>query len=350
MFRFAPFNTPAFRSFAANSGSVVARAEEDARHALKNLPEQVAISFRGLATDIKMDQHVQRVANEARWDAMESRLEQLTGLLGMIAGSKASKGRKPKAGEWSTSSLASIVAHILFASAAVLPFLVPVQDIGPLMTTTQVPPSSSSSQPSAATAPNITINISNPSAGFPTATISPSAPPLPFSSLTNSSFEPSPATQTLTPKYQGQPMNAAQLVKWNALVEKYGDARVHKHQWEWVKGDFVPYYIYPSVGRITEYWAEWADGIGGFLSTRELTEAWGAKWRRNNGGQRTECGRRKKVTDLITMLSGRPNWSVNLALRFVSNKYEPLYTPRKFCDWLTAQNVQSVFVAAASFC
>lgn len=72
MFRFAPFNTPAFRSFAANSGSVVARAEEDAHHALKNLPEQVAISFHGLATDIKMDQHVQRVANEAQWDAMES--------------------------------------------------------------------------------------------------------------------------------------------------------------------------------------------------------------------------------------------------------------------------------------
>jgi hypothetical protein len=276
---------------------------------------------------------------------MESRLEQVTGLLGMIAGSKASRGRKPKAGKWSMSSLASVVAHTLFV-------LVPVQDIGPLMTTTQVPPplSSSSSQVSVASAPNIIINISNPSAGLPTATISPSAPPLPFSSLTNSSFEPSPVTQTLTPKYQGQLMNAAQLVKWDALIEKYGDARVQKHQWEWVKGDFVPYYIYPSVSQITEYWAEWADGIGGFLSTRELTEAWGAKWRRNNGGQRTECGRRKKVTDLVTMLAGRPNWSVNLALRFVSDKYEPLYTPRKFCDWLTAQNVQSVFVAAALFC
>jgi len=199
-------------------------------------------------------------------------------------------------------------------------------------------------------APNLTINISNPSVGPPTANISPTAPALSFGSSANSNFMSSPTAQSLTPKYQGQPMNAAQLAKWNALIVKYGEARVQKHQWEWVKGDFVPYYIYPSVDQITDYWTEWADGIGGFLSTRELTEAWSAKWRRNNGGQRTECGRRKRVTDLITVLSNRPNWNTNIALRFLKDKYEGLYTPRKFCDWLTAQNVQLVLVAAASFC
>ena len=66
MFRYPPFNTPTFRNFAATSLSVVDRVEEEVRHALKNLPEHVAATFRGLATDIKMDQHSQRADSEAR--------------------------------------------------------------------------------------------------------------------------------------------------------------------------------------------------------------------------------------------------------------------------------------------
>jgi hypothetical protein len=97
MFRYAPFNTPAFWEFA--STSVIYRAEEDARHVLKNLPDNVVTSFRGLATDIKMDQQAQRIASDTRWDAMESRMNEMTGMLGMIVGAKASKSRKGKNGE-----------------------------------------------------------------------------------------------------------------------------------------------------------------------------------------------------------------------------------------------------------
>jgi hypothetical protein len=98
MFHYPPFNTPTFRNFAATSLSVVDRAEEEVRHALKNLPEHVAATFRGLATDIKMDQHSQRADTEARWDAVDGRLDHLTGLLQMLVGSKSSKGgRKAKA-------------------------------------------------------------------------------------------------------------------------------------------------------------------------------------------------------------------------------------------------------------
>jgi hypothetical protein len=145
-------------------------------------------------------------------------------------------------------------------------------------------------------------------------------------------------------------MTLTQLAKWNILLTKYGEARVHKHTWEWVQGDFLPFYVYQSVIRLTDYWTEWTEGIGGFLPTRELTEVWGAKWRRNNGGQRTECGRRKKVIDLVTTLSARSNWDIHLALRFLAEKYEVLYTPRKFCDWLKPENVQVVLVAAVTYC
>ena len=145
-------------------------------------------------------------------------------------------------------------------------------------------------------------------------------------------------------------MTPAQLKKWNALIAKYGEARVHQHAWDWVHGDFLPVYLYQSVDRLTDYWTEWAEGIGGYLPTRELTEVWGAKWRRNNGGQRTECGRRKKVIDLVTALSAKPNWDLHLALRFLEEKFEGLYSPRKFCDWLKPENVQAVLVSAATYC
>jgi hypothetical protein len=83
-------------------------------------------------------------------------------------------------------------------------------------------------------------------------------------------------------------MTPVQLTRWNRLLEKYGEARVHKHQWEWIHGEFLPFYLYQHVDCITGYWTEWADGIGGCLSTRELTEVWGAEveaqqWWTENG-------------------------------------------------------------------
>ena len=43
--------------------------------------------------------------------------------------------------------------------------------------------------------------------------------------------------QPCIPKYQGQPMTPAQLKKWNALIAKYGKARIHQHAWDWVHCD-----------------------------------------------------------------------------------------------------------------
>jgi hypothetical protein len=49
-------------------------------------------------------------------------------------------------------------------------------------------------------------------------------------------------------------------------------------------------------------------------------------------------------------LSARPNLDIKLALRFLAEKYEPLFTPRKFSDWLVSDNVQAVLVVAVSYC
>jgi hypothetical protein len=63
-----------------------------------------------------------------------------------------------------------------------------------------------------------------------------------------------------------------------------------------------------------------------------------------------ECGRQKKVIDLVNALAVKPNWDICLALRFLMEKYELKYTPHKFCDWLKPETVQSIIVALVTHC
>jgi hypothetical protein len=52
-----------------------------------------------------------------------------------------------------------------------------------------------------------------------------------------------------------------------------------------------------------------------------------------------------KVVNLVMELSKKPQWGVNLALRFIVDKYEAIYKPRAFCDYLTRNRVQVMNVA-----
>ncbi|KAN0141920.1 hypothetical protein V8E53_000382 [Lactarius tabidus] len=313
--------------------SVVDQAEEEACHALKNLPDNIAATFCGLATDMKMDQHSQHLDLVAHWDAVDSWLDQVTDLLHQFIGSKSFKGCKAKKVLGTPQTLHTTPGHCGAALS-----ISPPQAFVPSST---------------ATIPNITINISNPSVGTQESglTCVTTASPhltthLAGPNLSHSSTQHQPNI----PEYQGRPMTPAQLAKWNSLTMKYGEVCVYRHTWDWVQGDFLPVYLYQSADQLTDYWTEWTEGIGGYLSTRELTEGLGAKWQQNNGGQQTECGRRKRVIDLVIALSDKPNWDVCLALRFLKEKYEGLYSPRKFCDWLKPENVQAVLAAAGKYC
>jgi Transcriptional activator of glycolytic enzymes len=126
---------------------------------------------------------------------------------------------------------------------------------------------------------------------------------------------------------------------WQALIQVYGEPKLQKHPaWEWTGDNWLPRYSYQPVTQLSEIWDEWSTGLNGFLSTRELEEGWGAKWRRNNPGLKTENGRRKKVVQLVEELSRKPGWSIKLALRFLQDKYEGTFkSPRKFCEYLQAR-------------
>jgi Transcriptional activator of glycolytic enzymes len=144
----------------------------------------------------------------------------------------------------------------------------------------------------------------------------------------------------------------AQQAAWLALLTKFGTQQVLKHQWEWSAGGYLPYYRYQPVSQICDIWTEWAEGLNGYLSVRQLTENWGARWRRNEGGQKTEGARRKKVVDLVMELSARPRWNAALALRFLAEKYEAKFKARSFCDYLQkngGSGYQEVARAALSY-
>ncbi|KAJ6453431.1 hypothetical protein C8R47DRAFT_1168239 [Mycena vitilis] len=125
----------------------------------------------------------------------------------------------------------------------------------------------------------------------------------------------------------------AQVAAWNLLVEKYG-AR-------------LPYYTYhPKPAKITDVWVEWTTGLNGCLSGRELEEGWGPAWRRNVKTVKTERSRRLKIINLIEKLAAKRNWNLELALRFIRDRYEEGRAPggqrlfptvRSFIDYLQKQ-------------
>ncbi|KAN0134511.1 hypothetical protein V8E53_007657 [Lactarius tabidus] len=239
MFCHPPFDSPSFRQFASSSLSVVDQAKEEARHALKNLPDNIAATFRGLATDMKMDQHSQRLDSVARWDAVDSWLDQVTDLLHQFIGSKSFKGCKAKKVLGTPQTLHTTPGHCGAASS-----ISPPQAFVPSST---------------ATIPNITINISNPSVGTQESglTCVTTASPHPTTHLAGPNLSHSSTQhQPNIPEYQGRPMTPAQLAKWNSLTMKYGEVCVYRHTWDWVQGDFLPVYLYQSADQLTDYWTE----------------------------------------------------------------------------------------------
>jgi hypothetical protein len=146
-------------------------------------------------------------------------------------------------------------------------------------------------------------------------------------------------------------VTTSQQSTWAALNETFG-TRMSSHEWDWEDGDYLPRYEYQPVSRIMDVWTEWASGLNGYISVRDLTERWGPKWRRNVARRKTESARRKVIVDLICELSKKPNWDLPLALRFLQQKYEPTFKARAFSEFLTKGNragFQDVLKAAKGY-
>jgi hypothetical protein len=86
--------------------------------------------------------------------------------------------------------------------------------------------------------------------------------------------------------------------------------------------------------------------MGGCIPVEQLTNVWGAKWKRNTGKLKTESNRRMKIVTLVQELAARPGWNIKVAIRFLSERYEPKYQARAFADYLTKANRPAVLSAA----
>lgn len=144
-----------------------------------------------------------------------------------------------------------------------------------------------------------------------------------------------------------------EVLAWRVLAARHGDERLRKHTWTWIPETecWLPFYEYKHAVKITDIWVEYADGLDGHLSVRELNEGWGAKWKGNVKALKSEATRRNKIVDLVQRLAKKPNWSIQLALRFLGERYKHL-TPRAFADrlaWNKNEGFMDILKASESY-
>ena len=101
---------------------------------------------------------------------------------------------------------------------------------------------------------------------------------------------PFPAVSPLDPPLTNYIVGHQQKA-WQVLVQIHGEPQLWQHPaWDWTGDNWLSCYNFQPVTQISDIWDEWSTGLNSFLSTREFEEGWGAKWRRNNPGLKTENG------------------------------------------------------------
>lgn len=119
-----------------------------------------------------------------------------------------------------------------------------------------------------------------------------------------------------------------QIQMIETLELKYGQERLLRHQFDWVtyssgpiREEFLPVYTYKTGSSVRDIWEEWTNGLGGGISVQQLNSDWGARWKRNKQGLKTEASRRKHVINLVISLSQKPDWTAEVALKFLEDEY-----------------------------
>lgn len=373
LFKYAPFNLPAFHQFARTAPAQIEQAEQEARAALRHLPQNLVTSMQGILVDLKMHQ---REVEQRQREAEQRHEEHLTEIREALREQNTKgKGKSKQRSATPTVPLPlsrpaptpseSLRVRATSVAMSPPPALSLLEATLPTVPSLSVPSPTFRSYPGTGT----TIHISGASHTFHISSTSP-VPNSRSMSPTSSNLAPSQNRGTTSPLFQvpapltvttrvSSPIAAhshptdreLQQAKWGELTAKYHPERLVKHDWEWRDGKWLPYYQYQPVKTIADVWEEWTIGLGGYLSVRELNEGWGPSWRRNNNAAKTEKGRRMKIVALVEQLAGKHRWDVHLALRFLKDRYGDM-SPRKFSDFLSSRKgagLREVLNAADSY-
>ncbi|KAJ7168642.1 hypothetical protein C8R46DRAFT_1033850 [Mycena filopes] len=304
LFRYPPFNTVEFRAFAANSVSCIADVEARGRLAVKNLPQNLVRGFQGAISSLTMSQRAARDETQAYMLGLDAKIMAL-------------------AAQWRDGGGPRRTAGTTRAQRDSEPVFIPP----PLLNSSSSPVSTPTPSTSAAT---FDAEISVPDDAVP------SFPSAPLNTQPQQQFSLTPPTIAGAGGF-----SVSQTAAWNLLALTYTDVGLDRKS-----NSFLPHYTFQPVPKITDIWTEWAAGLNGYLSVRELNEGWNAKWKHDLQRIKSEYSRRKKVIDLIERLRSKPNWNLELALRFIRETYETpgsqFKTTRSFCDYLQSSKTGGV--------
>ncbi|KAJ3741059.1 hypothetical protein EV360DRAFT_76778 [Lentinula raphanica] len=301
IFSIAPFDSSVFRDWASSASSVVERAESCAREQFENLPNYLVGTLRGIMVNQQIELYQQHQL--LRRDLLTHKpLEEPQ---------TKSRKRKRKA--------ATTTNQRIPEPLGIIP-AIPMQPTPSLSTTINADCSAMPHVPDP-------LNI------------------IPAPSLL--AFHPGIDPPVPGIGDQSQQLDATRNAAMDLLRQRYGTARVDKHEWEWVKpkpnlpAEPLPVYKFQTPPTLREYWDEWTMGRNGYLSIRELNEGWEARWCRNQSGLKTEKSRYKKLYELIDLLRSRPNWTLDLVWRFLNDRFPiptqgipELKTARSFITYL----------------
>lgn len=321
-----PFDTPLFRTFASTASEIIDQAEQEARHRLLSIPENIAVSLRGIVTSNNIQQEQSRRDMQEHGNELVQRLDTMETLLRshLVTSKPTVKLRRARCSSALLGDMSSL-SMITSPDAAPTSFSV------------------SNSSPSNIIACSLSRSGTSNQRAF-------------FQSQPGSSASGVIYRATTFPLSNEPSLRATQLGAMSILESKFSPTRLCHHVFEWkistskkICDEWLPRYEYPSSSSLSvrDIWTEWAFGLDGHLSTSELTAGWSARWRRNDLGAKTEASRRKKVIALIETLSKKPNWNSERALHFLELWY-PIPTPsishlrttRSFIDYLQKNNGQ----------
>jgi hypothetical protein len=118
LFQFPLFRNTQFRDFAALSTIIIARAEEDARTNIQNLPAHYARAVQGFMVSVRLTQEAAQEEHNRRMDIMQEQVTRMEGMLGVIAMTKGSRRTSKKGKGLSIHSSSSVPAEACHTETA----------------------------------------------------------------------------------------------------------------------------------------------------------------------------------------------------------------------------------------
>jgi hypothetical protein len=366
LFKYAPFTSHVFHQFSFDSLRAIQNAEVSARQNLQQLPEKMASTFRGILATNSLHQEIMQQSLQSTHAQIDSKVAVLKTIMeaSLLRGSTK---KKRKAVEEVLKQVSGMPLPLILLALFINDFYI-VDHLSPSTDSTidsqkrrKLQPSRSSELGSTITATahdSAPLNQDLP-LGPPVIAL-PLQVPEPYISLSGNIYPPS----TFEFLSDHPNLREIQQTSIQKLEDLFTYERIAKHvfEWETKNEDWLPRFecFWRPKGRdltVEDVWREDRFGIEGKFSIQELTARWGARWKRNEPRLKTEAGRRKKIIQLVEELSGKVNWTTDLALRFLHEKYPidskstvaHLRTARSFMEYLNKKTKEDILEASNSY-